>query len=241
MSESNRWAKDEYPDYRREVNDAIGFAGLGVDYFLRGKADSLVSLLQKHAEAGALGSACLDIGCGIGAMHPALIGRVRSLSGVDVSQEAIAAAQEANPMAEYRAYDGHRLPYEDGAFDMAVTICVMHHVPSAQWPAFVAEAWRVTKPGGMFAVYEHNPINPLTRLAVMRCPFDHDAELLGPRRVESLMREQGFEVVDRKFLFFVPVRSAWAKRVDKALSWLPVGAQYAVCARKPAAVDTVAP
>ncbi len=233
MPEPNRWEKDEYPDYRNEVDGAIGFTGLDVDYFLGGKADNAVGLLRRHLPAGAEKADCLDIGCGIGAMHPALVRRVGKLSGTDVSSEAIGTASESNPNVEYRAYDGARLPYDDGAFDMAMTVCVMHHVPSAQWPAFVSEAWRVTRPGGLFAVYEHNPVNPLTRLAVMRCPFDHDAELLMPGRVAGLLKDRGFEIVDREFLFFVPLKAAFAKRIDQALSWLPLGAQYVVCGRKP--------
>ena len=100
-------------------------------------------------------------------------------------------------------------------------------------PAFVAEAWRVTKPGGLFAVYEHNPINPLTKVAVWRCPFDHDAVLLRAGRVIDLLEAQGFEIVAKEYLFFVPADAKWARRTDRALAWLPLGAQYVVCARKP--------
>lgn len=232
MSDSNRWAKEDYPDYRKDVNGAIGFSGLGVDYFLRGKADSAVSLLDRHS-AGAASASCLDIGCGIGAMHPALIGRVGRLDAVDVSNDAIQTARSANPEVEYRAYDGGRLPYADGSFDMTLTVCVMHHVPPPDWPAFVAEAWRVTRPGGLFAVFEHNPVNPLTKLAVMRCPFDHDAVLLRPGTVTRLLEEQGFVAVERDFLFFIPLKYDWAKQIDNALSWLPLGAQYVICARRP--------
>lgn len=232
MSDSNRWAKDDYPDYRKDVDGAIGFSGLGVDYFLKGKADSAVELLDKHAR-GAASASCLDIGCGIGAMHPALVGRVGRLDAVDVSSDAIQTAKSANPGVEYQAYAGSRLPYADASFDMTLTVCVMHHVPPADWPAFVAEAWRVTRPGGLFAVFEHNPVNPLTRLAVLRCPFDHDAVLLRPRKVTQLLEKQGFVPIEREFLFFVPLTYDWAKRVDKALSRLPIGAQYVVCGRRP--------
>jgi SAM-dependent methyltransferase len=232
MSDSNRWAKEDYPDYRKDVNGAIGFSGLGVDYFLAGKADSVVRLLDDHL--GAAGTAtCLDIGCGIGAMHPALVDRVGKLEGVDISGDAIETAKSANPKVDYQTYDPARLPFADASFDMSFTVCVMHHVPPADWPAFVAEAWRVTRPGGLFAVFEHNPVNPLTRLAVMRCEFDHDAVLLRPRKVTELLENQGFSLVERDFLFFIPLKSGWVKRVDRALSWLPLGAQYVVCGRRP--------
>ena len=37
---------------------------------------------------------------------------------------------------------------------------------------------RVVRPGGLLCIIEHNPFNPLTRLAVVRCEFDRDAVLL---------------------------------------------------------------
>ena len=130
--------------------------------------------------------------------------------------------------------DSNLRKYGDGSFDFCTTVCVMHHVPPKQWPAFVAEAWRVTRPGGLFAVYEHNPFNPMTRWAVWRCPFDHDAVLLRMRRVQALLKEQGFEIVTRRYLFFLPLDRPWARRFDRLLGWLPLGAQYVVCGRRPA-------
>lgn len=233
MTGDSRWAREAYPtDYRGDVDQAIRFSGMGAEAFLKGKADHLVELLDRFGP-GASRAACLDIGCGVGALHPALAGRLGRLEGVDVSEEALRAAGAANPGVAYRLSSGGRLPFEDGAFDLCFTVCVMHHVPPDQWPAFVAEAWRVTRPGGIFAVYEHNPLNPLTRLAVFRCPFDHDAVLLGPRRVTGLLRGQGFRPLRRDYLFFVPLAARWARGVDRTLRWLPAGAQYVVAGRRP--------
>lgn len=232
MSEPNRWAKDDYPDYRKDVNEAISFSPVNMDYFLFGKAEAALELIGKHA-APVESAVVLDLGCGIGAMHPALVDKVARLDGVDVSPDAVQTAATANPQVRYQVYDGRRLPHADNSFDAALTVCVMHHIPPEQREAFVAEAWRVVRPGGIFAVFEHNPLNPLTRLAVMRCPFDHDAVLLWPGETRKLLQRQGFVIVESPFLFFVPLRKPWAKKIDRALSWLPAGAQYAVCGRKP--------
>ena len=235
MNSENRWANGIYPgSYRDEVNHSIGFSGLDVDLFTRGKVASMVDLLDRHSAGRASGAACLDIGCGIGIAHPLLAPLVGQLSGADVSAEAVEVARRANPSVHYAVQDGSALPFADAGFDFCSTVCVMHHVPPDQWPAFVAEAWRVTRPGGLFAVYEHNPLNPLTRVAVWRCPFDHDAVLLRARRVVGLLSAQGFEIVEQRYLFFVPVDAPWARRIDRALTWCPLGAQYVVCARKPA-------
>ena len=234
LVEPNRWAKESYPEqYRDDVNSSIGFVGVDMDMFTRGKVDDMVRLIDRVSSIPASRSECLDIGCGVGVMHPMLHGRVGSLTGVDVSEDAIRDASAANGEVHYEVQRDQRLPFADASFDFCSTVCVMHHVPPPQWEQFVAEAFRVTRPGGLFAVYEHNPFNPLTRVAVWRCPFDHDAVLLKAARTRDMLRAAGFEVVESRYLFFAPFDAAWARRIDDALHWLPLGAQYVVCARKP--------
>lgn len=234
MATRNRWATQSYPEgYGESVNRSIGFAGVEMNMFASGKAADAIELMQCYATSPVSLLSCLDIGCGIGISHPFIAPHVGHLAGADVSAEAVDAARLANPEVDYRLYDGERLPFESESFDFCSTVCVVHHVPPPQWTAFVAEAWRVTKPGGLFAVYEHNPINPMTRWAVWRCPFDHDAVLLRAGRVRKLLRDQGFEIVTRRYLFFLPVDRPWARRFERLLRCLPLGAQHVVCGRRP--------
>ncbi len=230
----NRWASDSFPpNYRQDVNDSIAFSGLNVDLFARGKVDDMLELLSDVSNVPAVQAACLDIGCGFGISHALVVDKVGSLVGVDVSSDAIDVAREANPNVAYHVQEDESLPFDSGRFDFCSTVCVVHHVPPDEWPAFVAEAWRVTKQGGLFAVYEHNPINPMTRWAVWRCPFDHDAVLLRSGKVRELLRNQGFEIVKCRYLFFMPFDRPWARKFDRLLRWLPFGAQYVVCGRRP--------
>lgn len=230
----NRWASESFPSsYRQDVNNSIAFSGLDVDMFARGKVQDMLDLLRGYSAVAPNDSACLDIGCGIGVSHARLVSEVGSLSGVDVSDEAIDTARKANANVGYQVQVDGVLPFASECFDFCSTVCVMHHVPVDQWPAFVAEAWRVTKPGGLIAVYEHNPVNPMTRWAVWRCPFDHDAVLLRAGKVRELLSDQGFEIVTRRYLFFMPFDRPWARRFDRLLRWLPLGAQYVVCGRRP--------
>jgi SAM-dependent methyltransferase len=230
----NPWATSSYPDtYQKDVNRSIGFSGLGMDMFASGKVSDMFDIIEKWSEAPANKLACLDIGCGIGLSHPLISPFVAGLCGSDVSEEAISIARSSNSGVEYRVQNGPNLPFDSEMFDFSSTVCVMHHVPTNDWPAFVAEAFRVTRPGGLFAVYEHNPINPMTRWAVWRCPFDHGAVLLRAGRVMRMLVEQGFEIVTRRYLFFVPIDRPWARRLDRLLRWFPLGAQYVVCARRP--------
>ncbi len=115
--------------------------------------------------------------------------------------------------------------------DIAFTICVVHHVPTIAWPLFAAEMKRVVRPGGLVAVFEHNPLNPFTRVSVSRCPFDEDVTLLRAGTTARLLDEAGLHPVERRFFYFLPVRDVAASRVERALRRVPLGAQYFVAAQ----------
>ena len=227
---SQRWAENPYPDYVREVNESIAFSGADQSFFTKGKALRLLDVLARRGLDPAK-SRLMDIGCGVGLNHPFLVDRLERIDGFDVAEDALALGAKNNPQVHYAAYDGKRLPCADGAYDAGVTICVMHHVPPPQWSAFLQEALRALRPGGLFMVFEHNPYNPLTRLAVARCSFDFDAVLLRPGQLQTLMRSAGFTDVSREFLFFTPFPAL--RNLEKALKALPMGAQYVAMGTKP--------
>lgn len=228
MTEQNtpRAQFDAYAaSYDDEVNRSLAFTGLKVDYFTRVKTAYLRDLLRAHF--GASDSLdCLDVGCGTGNCHAELAPHVGTLTGTDISAASVAEAQARHPCLSYVPYDGHALPFADGGFDAVFTICVMHHVPPADWPAFAAELKRVTRPGGLAVVFEHNPFNPLTRRVVSNCEFDADAVLLRPGQTRALMEGAGFRQVASRAILSVPSRGAWSRRVDLALGRIGLGAQY---------------
>jgi len=226
-----RWANERYPDYEREVRRSIDFVGVGHDFFTRGKAERLIEIAARLG-LGAPGARLLDVGCGVGLLHPWLAPARFSITGVDVAADALIEARRRQPTIDYQAYDGERLPFAEASFDLATTICVLHHVPPRRWPHFLAEANRVLKPGGALLAFEHNPWNPLTRLAVSRCEFDRDATLLSAPTLSRLMGETGYVEISREFLFFTPFDNAVARRTEAWLRRAPIGAQYVAIGRK---------
>jgi SAM-dependent methyltransferase len=218
--------------YREAVSESIAFSGADLDLFTRIKADRLTELVREHVgPPGAL--AFLDLGCGPGETDRYLEGRVGRLAGVDVVPGMIERARERNPWAEYRVYrEGDPIPYDDGAFDVCFAICVLHHIAPGQRSGIVAEMKRVCRPGGMIALFEHNPLNPLTRKAVRGCKFDRDAELLGRRETARLLTEAGL-FPRRRYIEFFPRESGLLRRIEVRLGWLPLGAQYVVFAHRP--------
>jgi len=210
---NNRWA-EEYPaDYQSLVQRSIG--PIPHDLFLKGKA----AWLRRFARPREL-VRMLDIGCGVGLLHPYLNGF--DLTGIDVSPAAVREAEAGNPKARYASYDGVTIPFQSGSFDLAIAVTVMHHVPAESWPSFVAEASRILRPDGVLVIMEHNPINPLTRLSVRKSPLDFDAVLLRAGTTESLLLDAGLVGVGTDYIFFTP----FGGLPDRLLRWLPLGAQY---------------
>jgi SAM-dependent methyltransferase len=216
--------KDVYPE---EVQRSIDFIGQDVDFFAELKAQYLLDVGRRFL--GRTGSlSFLDVGCGVGLTDGYLKGAVDSLHGVDVAAGALERARERNPWAQYSVYDGSVLPVADGSFDLTFAICVLHHVEPARWPDFASELARATRPDGLVVVIEHNPLNPLTRLAVSRCEFDEDAVLLPARRTRKLLGTAGLTVRESRYIAFFPWRGNMLRAVERRLGWLPLGAQYAV-------------
>ncbi|AUX09600.1 demethylmenaquinone methyltransferase/2-methoxy-6-polyprenyl-1,4-benzoquinol methylase [Halalkaliarchaeum desulfuricum] len=60
--------------------------------------------------------------------------------------------------------DARRLPFRDAAFDAAVLVDALHHVPDR--PAVLREVRRVLAPGGAFVIRDFDPSHPLGRLLV---------------------------------------------------------------------------
>jgi SAM-dependent methyltransferase len=222
---------DRYRDrYREELDQAVSFAGASHDFFTRAKADELARLARRHlGDPGQLEA--LDVGCGIGLTDRHLAGRFRALTGTDVSPGVLETAARENPGVRYELAERGRLPFDDNAFDLAFAVCVIQVVPSTERPRFVAELARVTRPGGLIVVFEHNPFNPLTRLVVRRCEFGEDARMLGMAEAERLLRENGVKPIDRGFLLVFPSRRERVLALERSLRRLPLGAQYYVAGR----------
>ena len=214
--------------YSDELQSSIDFSGLRHDFFLEAKADVLARILRDRFGA-VRPSVALDIGCGIGLLHRYLAGLCDKLVAADTSAASIELARRSNPNVAYSVIDGS-LPYRDKTFDLVLAVCVVHHVPPEDWHAFVGEMHRVTRKGGLICVIEHNPLNPLTRLAVSRCSFDADAVLLRAGQTTALLEQAGGSAIRTEFFLTLPSRRPFATGVERLLGRLPFGAQYIVSA-----------
>jgi ubiquinone/menaquinone biosynthesis C-methylase UbiE len=216
---------DQYADtYRMAVDQA---AGVSAEELAGEKARMILEVL-----ADCVGSPkqlqVLDIGCGIGLIDQELNSGVAELCGVDVSLRSLELARTRAPAARFVHYNGRGLPFADSSFDAVFASCVLHHVPLAARRGFMVEMLRPLRPKGAVIVIEHNPFNPVTQRTVSRCAFDADAVLLRSSETMRLITEVGAAVAGRRYVGFSPLRNAFVERVEHAIGWLPIGAQYCV-------------
>jgi SAM-dependent methyltransferase len=223
---------DRYQEsYTAEVDRAIAFAHTDADFFAELKATNLVAISKRHFGTTAQVNA-LDFGCGTGVIDGLLEPSFAAVFGVDVSSGLLEVAARANPGLEYRQYDGHRIPYDDDRFDVGFAACVFHHIEPDERAGAAAELARVVKPGGLVVVYEHSPVNPLTRVAVSRCEFDEGVQLLPRRETRSLLRHSGLQLIDSRYIAFFPWRGRALRALERGLARLPLGGQYVMSATK---------
>lgn len=103
------------------------------------------------------GERLLDVGAGPGflaADAAERIGPSGYVYGVDISEPLLAYAREQAgvPWLEFRHGDATALPFDDGAFDAAVSMQVLEYVPDVD--AALAEIARVLRPGGRALVVD---------------------------------------------------------------------------------------
>jgi SAM-dependent methyltransferase len=229
------------PGYDAGMDNPVkAMLGRDADQFLQVKLDWLLRRMPKLTTADA-SVRLLDYGCGTAALLRLMArqGLRPAFAGCDISVGMLEEAArtwpaEAGPAPELAQQDGARTPFAEGRFDLVVISAVLHHVPVAERPAVYAEIHRVLRPGGRIVVFEHNPLNPVTRYVVARTPIDANAILLRATEVEAGLAAAGFAPPETSYLMFAPPRVPLAGRLECLLGWLPLGAQYATTAARPA-------
>jgi SAM-dependent methyltransferase len=217
--------------YGDEVTHSIAFSRQHRDFFTRRKADQLLEVSERLLGDPASLTA-VDIGCGVGSTDSHLAGRFGALHGVDTACDAVKRAADNNPTVQYQSYDGRVLPFDNSSIDLAFAINVVHHVPPPERSGFTSELHRILRPDGLAVVIEHNPFNPLTRLAVGRCEFDKGTVLLTPSSLARLLARAGLKAVEHRYIIFTTSDRPQVHALERSLGWLPFGAQHYVAARR---------
>lgn len=212
---------DKYAQSYEEMHRAsIAPSGESTEYFATYKQRFLQRLLGED-----FAQPVLDFGCGIGNLTRLLAESFPVVHGYDPSSESAELARTRAPRATFFD-DPEALP--KAHYGAAVLANVLHHVPPPNRPGLMEIIVRTLAPGGKLVIFEHNPLNPLTRRVVAACPFDENAELLFPWMTKKLLRGAGLKRIALDYIVFFPHGLAAMRGLEPKLSWLPLGAQ--VCA-----------
>jgi SAM-dependent methyltransferase len=143
-----------------------------------------------------LGEDVLELGPGPGLTTDVLRERTARLTAVEIDPRLASSLRERmeNTGVEVVEADATAMPFPDGSFSTVLSFTMLHHVSSVTLQdQLFAEAWRVLRPGGVFAGTDTAP-GVLLRLAhVGDTMVPVDPATLG-RRLETT----GFDEVEVK-------------------------------------------
>ena len=188
--------------YDEDLARGLSLTGEGKLYYARRRLQWLARRLRS---LGAVTRRVMDFGCGTGTSLPLireLLG-AELVVGIDPSPASLAEARtdHGGPGVELA------LPSErpgDASFDLVFTNGVLHHVAPAERPSVLDYVAASLRPGGYFACWENNPLNPGTRWIMRRVAFDRDAIMLRAGELERRMRDAGLVVLATDYLFVFP-------------------------------------
>lgn len=163
--------------------------------------DTIFAILDRTGVRG--GTSVLDVACGSGLAIRYAAARGARPAGIDASPSLIDIATSRNPDADIRVGTMFELPWPAETFDVVTSI-------NGIWggcEAALAEAFRVTRPGGWIGISfwgtGHLDLRHCFRAFAVHAPADH---VEGMKRTNGIARDgvaeamlagAGFEVVER--------------------------------------------
>jgi SAM-dependent methyltransferase len=225
-------------DYAAATRPWNRIAGDSTEYFAEARLRWLAGILR---ERGVRVRSIMDFGCGTGTATPWLydVLGAEQVIGVDPSVRSLDTARQKFAARGAR----FMLPeeYEPRAeLDLIYANGVFHHIPPRQRDASAAYVRDALRPGGLLAVWENNPMNPLVALAMSVASIDATAQPMISRETMRLFVTNGFEHVRTDFMFLFPGLFRPLRRFEPHFRGLPFGAQYQVLCRKPAPAGIMA-
>lgn len=162
-----------------------------------------IAYIKQHAPANAK---LLDVGCGTGVLASRLAHEGFDVTGADPFDAMLDVMRHRNPEVAAVHAPGQDMPFEDETFDFTYCTAVMHHVADPQdVHDTLVEMCRVTKPGGLVMVWDHNPKNPYWPILMKRVPQDTGAERLIPaQEILDGLKAGGAAPIDMQVTGFMP-------------------------------------
>jgi 2-polyprenyl-6-hydroxyphenyl methylase/3-demethylubiquinone-9 3-methyltransferase len=178
------------------------------------------------------GKRVVDIGCGGGILSESMAGRGADVTGIDLSDKALAVARlhllESGGKVDYRHIAAEQLAAaEPAAYDVVTCLEMLEHVPD---PASTIRACAtLVKPGGhaFLSTISRNPKAYL--LAVIGAEYvlnmlprgTHDyAKFIRPSELARMVREAGLEVEEIVGMSYNPLTQRYSLGRDTSVNYL---------------------
>ena len=158
-------------------------------------ADQITHLIDVLPE----GSSVVDLGCGAGVPITRALSERYRVTAVDISEAMIRRAKSNVPGARFIHGDVVAMALADVAFDAAVAIFMLFHLPREEHGRLFERVWSWLRPGGHFLVTLTQAGNP----ARVRHDFlgtDMYWSSLAFERSIELLTEVGFEIVRERII-----------------------------------------
>jgi SAM-dependent methyltransferase len=142
------------------------------------------------------GADVLELGSGPGLTTDVLRERTARLTAVEIDPRLASSLQERmkNTNVEVVEADATAMPFPDGSFSAVLSFTMLHHVPSVTLQdQLLAEAWRVLRPGGVFAGSDTAPgvLLQLAQIGDTMVPVE-------PATLSHRLKTAGFDEVEVK-------------------------------------------
>jgi 2-polyprenyl-6-hydroxyphenyl methylase/3-demethylubiquinone-9 3-methyltransferase len=183
-----------------------------------------------HAELA--GKNVLDVGCGGGILSESIAARGASVTGIDLSDKALAVARlhllESGGTVQYRKISAEDLAAESPAsFDVVTCMEMLEHVPAPA--SVVAACARLVKPGGQvfFSTLNRNPKS--YALAVIGAEYilrmlprgTHDyAKFIKPSELSRWAKSVGLEPGEVIGMSYNPLSRRYSLGRDASVNYL---------------------
>lgn len=219
-------------DYRDNLTECIkGLSEFDGNYFAEYKVKIAKDSLNKAIKN------ILDFGCGDGKSCEFFKKYFpdANITGVDISSKSIEIAKNKQiPNCNFVLYDGEKIPFDDNFFDLIFVAGVFHHIEQNEHLAIINELNRNLNNNGTLIIFEHNPLNPLTRKVVKDCIFDKNAKLISANSLKKCIIKCGFHNAKINYTLFFPRYNIFRKffSLEKYLKKCSLGAQYYIAASK---------
>ena len=213
-------------------------------YFVKVKSLHLLRKL-KELYGDTKNLTCIDLGCGPAETTEYFQDSFSHIFGCDYSPGMIEYANKKNlKNATFKLCQAQQLPFDTKSIDIVLMCGLIHHIDTAEKiKQTFKEVNRVLKKGGAVAIYDFNPLNPLSRHIVKTCSIDTGVNLNGYKKslfpttffsweLIAILNEAGFKVSKHEYLIYFPKILSILAPLERLLAKVPLGGMYSIIGTK---------